>query len=814
MGIRRILILYIAVLCFGIGHAQIWKSIGNGIPSNPTVITTTPKFIATAHILSSTAESRSYAVRVWNGNYWLTLPIITLNPKGSISSLKFYNNALYIAGDFDTLNGIDSSKNIVKWTSGEFTSVPNLWRNLNDYAFIKGLTIYQNKLLVHGSFHHPSGSFGSGLLAYNGNEVVPMSTGFGSGIVGNIYSINADYNILVMGGRFTKANGAITKQLAYFKDGTWTRITNNVIIPFKVITYKENIYFYGSELGGENYGFYVVDGTNIDTLKNGLARIDKIYDFVNIDGILYASGLFELENTDEEHRLIRWKNGIWEAVQNGNLLGITKLTNQNDQLLAAGHFGSYLNIELPLNHIGRYVENAGIAIGQVFFDKDKNCEFDKRDEQLNNMAVQILPSGEIIKPRENGKFYAVLGEGSYTFKILRNKNWHANNACNGDEIKVTISKGQINDSVKFSMLQNVGTRDLKIQLSAFTGQSAVNNSANSYKLTYSNVGSVDIGETKVVLKFNEKFSGLSAKPEPDKIEGDSAIWIVKDFFAGEIRDIVCSFNISTQDTEIELEASIELQEEEEDILDNKSKLSQILGQEDFEFKKYVLPGNGSDTTTISPITSKIGYQISFKNYTNDTVRTVYVIDTIGLNHSMSYIQEVGGSHPYTTAIYPGLPGTDIGILVYTFNNIDLHPNPEKYSDKVASFGYISFEIGLASGLNDGIMLSNKAHVVFDYYEQEETNRVFALVDADLLSTKTIERSDLKVYPNPTTNILNVDLPDFIMSFDYSITSISGQQIGTSSSTTKSIDVSGLSNGVYFMEIVSNDVSYRTRFVKN
>ena len=815
---RRVILLYISLLSIGLCKAQIWKSIGLGIPNAPTAITTTDKLIATANLIPNTttnSDTRSYLIKVWNGNYWQTLPPITLSAKGYINSLKFYKNALYIAGLFDTLNGLDSTQNIVRWSNGNYHAIPELWRDLNDYELIRGLNIYKNKLLVHGIFKHPEGIFGDGLVAFNSEEVVPIDQNFGSGVFGNIYSLNSDFDdLLVVGGRFTKVDGSVAKQLAYFSDGEWTKLTNNVIIPQKVIAHKEDIYFYGNELGGENLGFYKVNGVKIDTLNNGLTVVDKIYDFINIDGDLYASGLFQLTDADEEERrLIRWKNNKWEAVTNGNLFGITKLANQNNQLLASGYFNSYPNVNLPLNHIARYIDNAGLALGQVFFDKDKNCEFDKRDEQLSNMAILIESTGEIIKPEENGRFYSVLEEGDYVFRILRAKNWYANDACGGQEIKVHINKGEINDSLKFSMLQRIGARDLKIRLSSFSGQSAVNNAVNAYKLAYSNIGSTDIGETKIVLKFNDKFKNLSSKPEPNELNGDSAVWLVKDFYAGEARDIVFSFEISTEEKEIELQASIGIQEEEEDKADNKTKLTQVLGENDFEFKKYVLPGNGSDTATISPTTSKIGYQINFKNYTPDTVRTVYVIDTIKLNHSMSYIQEVGGSHPYSTNIYPGIPGSDVGILVYTFHNVNLHPNPNKYTDKIESFGYISFEIGLNKGLAEGMMLSNKAHVVFDYYEQEETNKVFAIIDAGLISTENIQQKITKVYPNPVNSMLNIELPGDLNSFEYRITTIAGLTALAGSSDITSIDVNMLSPGVYYLEAEGAGKRYYSKFVK-
>jgi uncharacterized repeat protein (TIGR01451 family) len=814
---KKIWIFTALIFCFGFSHAQVWKSLGEGIPTAPSAITSTGKLIATAHIASplSTTAYREYTIRIWNGIYWQDLPTITVSQRGAITSLQFYGNALYIAGKWDTANNLDSSAHIIRWKNRQYESIPSLTRDLQSFDFVRGMTTTSNKLLVYGAFYHTSANYGANLVAYNGQESVSISGSFGDGIDGNITAINiTEDNAIVIGGRFGKVDGTSADLLAYFSDDSWTRITNNTILPQIITSNKSAIYFYGTELSGAKPGFYMLNNGTIDTLKNNLSAIDKVYDFMQLDGVLYASGLFQLDDTDTECRIIKWESGKWVPLENGNLLGVTNLLAYDDALIATGFFTNFPALQLPLSHIGKYVENAGIATGQIFFDKDKNCEFDKRDEQLDNMAIRISPTGEIIKPRADGKFFALLEAGSYEFTVLLAKNWFTSDACGGRSIKATISKGQLNDSLNFSMLQEVGKRDLRVRLSSYTGRSALNNTANNYIISYANVGSADIGKTELVLKFDEKFTNLSAKPAPDRIEGDSAVWVIENLYSGEQRNVAVALTIATTNNSVELEANIGLQEEEEDKEDNKYKLSQVLEEGEYEFKKYVLPSSGGDTATISPDEQKIGYQISFKNYGTDTVRNVYVIDTIGLNHSMSYIQEVSSSHPYQTNIYPGIPGSDIGIIVYTFHNIDLHPNPQKYSDKATSFGYIAFDIGLNNGLVDGTLLSNKAYVVFDYLDAEETNRVWALVDASKVDVAEITLERIMVYPNPAHSVLNVNLPIGSTDFEYSITSVTGQVLSSGGSNVSQINISQLNAGLHVLRLEIEGKLYYSKFIKN
>ncbi len=811
---RRAVILYIIVLSFFSGEAQIWRQFQDGIESNPTAITVEEGLIATAHIIATKGGTRTYKINVWNGYYWQALPLIETDSNGLIYSLQFYKKALYIAGKFTEANDLDSSKNIIRWSNRKYEAVPQAWRKLNDFSRIDGMAVYGNTLLLHGPFINTStANNGDNLVAFSGNSVTAMPVNFGKGIDGNIYDINSDQDdFLVIGGRFTKVDGTIAKQIAYFTNNQWTRITNNTIIPIKLAVHNSEIFFYGSELGKSQRGFYKVSGSGIDTLNKGLTEVSKIYDIVTVGGTLYACGLFTLNDQLDDQHLIKYEKGEWVPVQNGNLSGITKLVNFKNTLVSAGSF-TYNSI-FNLNHIAQYVENAGIASGSIFFDKDKNCVFSDRDEQLTSMMVQVSPGNQIIKPNKNVRFYTVLENGNYIFKIIPTKYWKAAAGCNGSEIKAVISKGAVNDSINFAMLLEFGKPDLSVKLTSLTGWTARNNKVNQYQITYSNVGSEDIIETQVVLKLDGNLKNIQAKPAPSQILADSIIWEVKELYVGESRQIFCSIEVDADDAtkEVNLEASIPLQEGEEEEEDNTSGLQQILSSEDFEFRKQVFPSAGGDTAIIQETEDKIQYQISFSNFTSDTIRNVYVIDTIGLNHSMTYIKEIGASHYFQTQVYPGLPGSDIGIIVYTFNNIDLPPNPTKNPEMSGSTGYITFEIGLQTGLTEGTMLTNKAHVSFDYYSPEQTNWVYALVEEETVGITKIEEKQLKLFPNPTNNMLYFEMP-LHANATFRVSSVSGESVGQGALKQNALNVASYASGLYFIEVIAEDVAYRAKFIK-
>ena len=78
--------------------------------------------------------------------------------------------------------------------------------------------------------------------------------------------------------------------------------------------------------------------------------------------------------------------------------------------------------------------------------------------------------------------------------------------------------------------------------------------------------------------------------------------------------------------------------------------------------------------------------------------------------------------------------------------------------------------------------------------------------------------DLRVFPNPTTDILNISVRGLATDFTANIYSVTGQIVRSQrfSGETNSIEVSNFSNGIYLLEIVNTQNNSRsiTRFVKN
>lgn len=82
-----------------------------------------------------------------------------------------------------------------------------------------------------------------------------------------------------------------------------------------------------------------------------------------------------------------------------------------------------------------------------------------------------------------------------------------------------------------------------------------------------------------------------------------------------------------------------------------------------------------------------------------------------------------------------------------------------------------------------------------------------------LSTKEVETSKLSLFPNPVKNVLT--LKNIQGNYSYNIYDISGKLLQTSKKEiSKTINVSNLNTGIYFLEVVNNNIKSTAKIIKH
>ncbi|WP_372757973.1 T9SS type A sorting domain-containing protein [Mariniflexile sp.] len=72
---------------------------------------------------------------------------------------------------------------------------------------------------------------------------------------------------------------------------------------------------------------------------------------------------------------------------------------------------------------------------------------------------------------------------------------------------------------------------------------------------------------------------------------------------------------------------------------------------------------------------------------------------------------------------------------------------------------------------------------------------------------------VKVYPNPTTSILNVELPNAVAINKIVISDISGKIIMKQNKNSSHVNVENLANGLYVLEVYSGKDKFQAKFIK-
>ncbi|MBL7885374.1 MAG: T9SS type A sorting domain-containing protein [Flavobacterium sp.] len=82
-----------------------------------------------------------------------------------------------------------------------------------------------------------------------------------------------------------------------------------------------------------------------------------------------------------------------------------------------------------------------------------------------------------------------------------------------------------------------------------------------------------------------------------------------------------------------------------------------------------------------------------------------------------------------------------------------------------------------------------------------------------LSNSIFQQENLFIYPNPTTNLINLKFPHGITIDKIVITELTGKIILTLTENITQINTENLSNGVYFVQAFSEEKKYQSKFIK-
>ena len=101
----------------------------------------------------------------------------------------------------------------------------------------------------------------------------------------------------------------------------------------------------------------------------------------------------------------------------------------------------------------------------------------------------------------------------------------------------------------------------------------------------------------------------------------------------------------------------------------------------------------------------------------------------------------------------------------------------------------------------------------DVINNPSLNQNITIAEGAPLGLESVIVEDLILHPNPTKKFLNINTKYNLENLVYSIFDLSGKRIMNSKFTSKTIDVSTLSTGTYFLRILDNNLTQTQKFIK-
>jgi uncharacterized repeat protein (TIGR01451 family) len=216
-------------------------------------------------------------------------------------------------------------------------------------------------------------------------------------------------------------------------------------------------------------------------------------------------------------------------------------------------------------------------------------------------------------------------------------------------------------------------------------------------------------------------------------------------------------------------------------------------------EKAVFPPSNISPEFISE-RQNLTYTILFQNIGNAEAINIRIKDTLSQNLDISSLDVYETSHSGFTF------DLNDNIATWTFKNINL---PDSGTNEPASHGFVKYRIKPKATLRAGDQIRNTANIYFDFNPAVVTNTTITkIVDPIVTESETLdsEFETVKVFPNPSKELLNIRVNEVMTGSTFELLEISGQTILKQAikNNQTQIDISDLKAGTYLYRFTTNN----------
>ena len=796
--IKKLTYLLACLLTAFAVQAQTIAPLGDGLPYAPEKVVSFGDGLVAIYL----DQNEEIQVEVWNGDFWTKLPAPEIPAIGNTAYglLKFkdiavFSNRIYVLAEHVVDITNDAPNYLLAWNGTSWEDASD--DDIQNAVTLNYLVVQNDEFLCVGVFSGSDRNYNVATLngtdwELEGNLITRLNGD-------NIEDIAVSKDKIYVTGTFS--DPALGKSSLAEWNGTYWQQTPYPPFLGKnevVGNYNNSVVVYGQGTFTDEK-VKLKSGTSWEDISNGLDAfiINHVNGFEEANGALYMIGDFADINSNTPLNILEFKNGDWHSMALSSE-PITNLAVVSGNLVIAGRFHD----DVKVNFVGQVIPFAQVKAG-VYEDLNGNCVHDEGEEWVNYYPIHFTPGLELMTDK-SGQLYFPVQQDTYT--INASSAFYYEPTC--PDLEIEIDEYKVYTDIEFGIKKQSGIKDITTSLT--DNQSYYHQVGETKKILVcaSNVGSEPVQDAELVISHDDKVINLTSSEIPYiSYEDQKATWLLNI----EADEQVCFYiEVTTiSNSDISIAANIELQNPEEDknTFNNSTEIRYKKGTT-LVNEKY-----SSNGYYISEDEDQIHYKVGFKNVTNETVKTVRIVDQFDplINpstvSSKGVIYTTSHSDKVSLSVHTELdPNTNEYTIKcqWVFTDINI---PASYLDDENSQGFVDFVVNIRpNAFKAGEEICNTAYI----YLIPETNYAPEPLKTNTVCSEVDDKSDvpeppqpiegITVGPNPASSDIEVNNST---GTDYTLvlTNTIGQTVMefvVMQNSTTTVSIEGLEPGVYFI----------------
>jgi len=540
----------------------------------------------------------------------------------------------------------------------------------------------------------------------------------------------------------------------------------------------------------------------------------------NISGVNNISELFNNASSfNQDLSMLQFPHGGLGKVINNTGLDVINYdkflnhlasSNLTNGYMEANNL-SYCNITARdelINNLGWTItgdtqsQNCNSIVGNISYDENNNgC--DPNDAGISGFMINANDGIDNLKTYSSyGDYQFGTTQNNFTVSVLNYPSYFSITPVT-QQITFTTSNTEVAD---FCVTANQTIEDLNVVLIP-TSEARPGFEAD-YQLVVENIGTQAVTNAIITLDFDDAMqSFVNAGVTPTSTTANQLTFDIANLqpLTFQTVDITMqTFQPPTVNGDDILSFTANVSPSMNDFTpnDNTFIYDQIVVNSYDPNDKQVLQG---EEIEIDEADEYLNYLIRFQNTGTASAINVRILDTLHPKLDYSTLRPVNASHNYRIEV------NNENEVEFIFDGINL---PDENTNEPASHGFVAYKIKPKSDVAVGDFITGDANIYFDFNAPIITNMISTEIIDDLSSTNYGLENNISIYPNPTQNILHIEVKNNQEIEQIKIYNLSGLELMNVKENKQQLHLENLSAGVYFIQIQTNLGTVNRRFIKS